>query len=231
MDIGYLTTDAARYSSKNWKKVLTLGILFVMGFLIIPAFLFMGYVFRVLKWSIKDVNDLPDYDNWGEMLIDGFKVFLVQLIYFIIPFIIIFGGMWASVGSLIVLQDAGATAYPTTALSFMGGTFILGLVVTFIFGVFFTIGLADMAYNEGELKAAFQFREIMDMISKIGWVDFIVWYVVMIIVGSVMGFVASILILIPVLGWALIMLILFPYLYLLFARALGLLFISGFKKP
>ncbi len=38
MDIGYLTSDAVRYSSKNWKKMLTLGILFLMGFLIFPAF-------------------------------------------------------------------------------------------------------------------------------------------------------------------------------------------------
>lgn len=61
MDIGYLTSDAAKYSSKSLKKVLILGILFLISFLIVPAFLSMGYLFRVLKLSIDGVDNLPDF--------------------------------------------------------------------------------------------------------------------------------------------------------------------------
>lgn len=229
MDIGYLTSDAAKYASKSWKNILILGILFLIGFLIVPAFLSTGYLFRVLKWSVADVDELPDFDMWGEMFVDGFKVFIVELVYFIIPFAIIFIGMWTSIGSLMALEDAGGMVDPTAILSLMGGLIFLGLALAVVFGAFFTIALANMAYYDGELMAAFRFREILDNISKIGWVDFIVWYVVMIIIGSGMMFVASIIGLIPILGWALIMLILYPYLNVLYARALGLLFLSGFE--
>jgi hypothetical protein len=231
MDIGYLTSDAAKYPLNDWKKVIILGILFLISFLIVPAFLAMGYVFRVLKWSIADVDDLPDFDEWGKMLIDGVKVFLVQLVYFIVPSIIIIAVLWASIGSLMTLQASGGTVDLNAALSLMGGLLILGLIVAVIFGVFFTIALTNMAYYDGKLGAAFRFREILDIISNIGWVDFIVWYVVMIIIGSAMGFVVSILGLIPILGWALVILILYPYINLLYARALGLLFVSGFETP
>jgi hypothetical protein len=229
MDIGYLTSDAARYPSNDWKKVVILGILFLISFLIVPVFLAIGYVFRVLKWSIADINELPDFDEWGNMFMDGLKVFVVQLAYFIIPFIIIFTGVWASIGSLLALQNTGDAIVPPAAFSLIGGLFILGWVMAVIFGVFFTIALANMAYYDGELKAAFRFREILDMISAIGWVDLIIWYVMMIMIGVGIGFMSSILGLIPILGWALIILILYPYLHLLYARALGLLFVSGFE--
>ncbi|BDZ66870.1 DUF4013 domain-containing protein [Methanobacterium ferruginis] len=230
MDIGYLTSDAAKYPSNDWKKVIILGILFLISFLIIPAFLCMGYLFRVLKWSIAGVDELPDFDEWKTMLIDGFKVFVVQLFYFIIPFVILFLSIWASIGSLLTLQSTGDVTVPTTVFSLMGGLFFLGLVVAAVFGVFFTIALANMAYYDGELAAAFRFREMLDRISTIGWVDLIIWYVMMIIVGIIFGVIASILIFIPILGWALIILIMYPYLYLLYARALGLLFVSGFEN-
>ncbi|BDZ69710.1 DUF4013 domain-containing protein [Methanobacterium petrolearium] len=230
MDIGYLTSDAAKYPSKDWKKVIILGMLSLLSFLIVPGFLTMGYLFRALKWSIAGVDDLPDFDEWGEMFVDGFKVFVVQLAYFIVPAVILFLSVWASIGSLLALQSVGDVTVPTTVFSLMGGLFFLGVIVSVIFGVFFTIALANMAYYNGEIRAAFRFHEITDRIAAIGWVDLIIWYVMMMIIGLGIGFVASILFFIPILGWILIILIIYPYLYLLYARALGLLFVSGFEK-
>lgn len=230
MDIGYLTSDAAKYPLNDWKKVIILGLLFLIGFLIVPAFLAIGYLFRVLKWSIAGVNELPDFDDWGNTFIDGVKVFVVQLAYFIVPFILIFAGVWTSISSLANFQSAGDSTIFTVVFSLMGILVMVGLMIAIISGVFFTIALANMAYYDGELGAAFRFREMLNMIAAIGWVDLIIWYVMMIIVGMGMAFVAGILILLPILGWLVIIVILYPYLYLLYARALGLLFVSGFEK-
>lgn len=229
MDIGYLTSDAAKYPLNDWKKVIILGILFLISFLIVPAFLTMGYLFRVLKWSIAGVDELPDFDEWGEMFIDGLKFLVVQLAYFIVPFFIIFAGIWTSIGSLLSIQNTGDAIAPTAVFSLMGGLFILGLILAVIFGALFTIALANMAYYDGEIGAAFKFREILDIMAAIGWVDFIIWYIMMILIGAGLGFVAAIIGLIPILGWVLIILIIYPYLYLLYAKALGLLFVSGFE--
>lgn len=230
MDIGYLTSDAAKYSSKSLKKVLILGILFLISFLIVPAFLSMGYLFRVLKLSIDGVDNLPDFERWGEMFVDGLKVFVVQLTYFIIPFAFIFIGLWTSITSLMALQDAGSTMNPTFSLSLTWGLIFLGLAMAVIFGAFFTIALANMAYYDGEIMAAFRFKEILDTISNISWVDFIVWYVVMITIGLSMLVTAIIIGLIPILGLIISILAIYPYINLLFARALGLLFLSSFEN-
>ncbi len=229
MDIGYLTSDAVKYPSNDLKKVIFLGILIFISFLIIPGFLALGYAFRSLKWSIADVNELPDFNEWGEMFFDGMKVFLVQLAYFIVPSIIILASIWASISSLITLQNTGNFVDPAATFSLMGGSIILGVILAVIFGVFFTIALANMAYYDSELAAAFRFRELFNIINAIGWVDFIIWYIMMVLIGFGIGFLAVLLGFIPIIGWALIILILYPYLYLLYARALGLLFISGFE--
>ncbi|EKQ52639.1 MAG: hypothetical protein B655_1719 [Methanobacterium sp. Maddingley MBC34] len=233
MDIGYLTSDAMKYPSQDWKKVIILGILILTSFLIVPAFLVMGYVFRALKWSVAGVDQLPEFDEWGEMFIDGLKIFVVELVYFIIPFTIIFLGIWASIGSMVAWGASGNDLMPGAvfgALSLMWGLMVMGLIVAVIFGLFFTIGIANMAYYNSEIGAAFRFSEMLDTINAIGWVDYIIWYIMMIILGMITAAIAGVLGLIPILGWALIVIALYPYLYLLYARALGLLFVSGFEN-
>lgn len=232
MDIGYLTSDAMKYPSQDWKKVIILGLLILTSFLIVPAFLVMGYIFRALKWSVAGVDQLPEFDEWGEMFTDGLKIFVVELAYFIVPFLIIFLSIWASIGSLVALGTSGNDLMPAaafSAFSLMGGLMVMGLIVAVVLGVFFTMGIANMAYYNSELGAAFRFREILNTINSIGWVDYIIWYIMMIILGMIMGAIAGVLGLIPIIGWALIILVLYPYLYLLYARALGLLFVSGLE--
>jgi hypothetical protein len=232
MDIGYLTSDAMKYPSKDFKKIIILGLLIMISFLIFPAFMVMGYVFRVIKWSIAGVEELPDFDEWGELFIDGLKIFVVELVYFLVPSLIMFLGIWASIGSFISLSNSESTLAPAavySAFSVMSGLIILGMVVAIIFGVFFIIGVANMAYYNGELGAAFRFREIIDIIKAIGWVDFIIWYVMMILVAMAAGFIATFIGLMPILGWLVIILVIYPYLYLLYARAVGLLFVSGLE--
>jgi hypothetical protein len=229
MDIGYLTSDAAKYPLNNWKKLIILGILFLISFLIVPAFLAMGYLFKTLKCSIAGVDELPNFDGLGELLLDGFKVFMVQLVYFIIPSIIILAGIIISLNSIPTIQNIGESTVLPVAFSLMGGLIILGSALSVIFSVFFTIALANMAFYE-EFSAAFRFGELLNMIKAIGWVDFIIWYVMMMIIGGLVGFIATMLLFIPIIGWALIILVILPYLYILYARALGLLFVSGFEN-
>ncbi|CEA13286.1 DUF4013 domain-containing protein [Methanobacterium formicicum] len=232
MDIGYLTSDAIKYPSQDWKKVLILGILILTSFLIVPAFLVMGYVFRAMKWSIAGVDQLPEFDEWGEMFTDGLKILVVELAYFIIPTILVVMGMWASLGALVASGVSGNELSFNSAFStfgFMGGLIITGLVFAVIFGVFFTIAIANMAYHDSKIQAAFRFHEILNRIRAIGGVDYVIWYVMMIFLGIIISTLIGLLGFVPVLGWALIVLLLYPYVYLLYARALGLLFLSGLE--
>ena len=238
MDIGDVISDSLRYPSSDWIKVGILGLLFIISFLIIPLFLAMGYMFRVIKASLVGVEELPSFDEWGEMFVDGIKLFLVCMIYSLPAIIIgVFSiiSLWSSIWSLsYVTQMSGNTITPEMVVSLFGGTALVGFVVAGIYVLIIypilAVAIGNMAYYNGELSAAFRFGEIFSIISLIGWVDLIIWYILMIIIGIALGFIASILSIIPLLGWIILIFIVYPYFYLFYARAIAWLYSSAFGE-
>ncbi|SCM58357.1 Conserved protein {ECO:0000313/EMBL:AAB85681,1} [Methanothermobacter wolfeii] len=140
MDIGEIVNDAIRYPSSDWKKVIILGLLFLISFLIIPIFLATGYGFRALKASIAGFDELPEFDEWGEMFVDGLKVFVVQIVYMIVPMIIIIAGVFGSLS--MVSPDTGMITNPTAFTGLLGGTVIIGVILAIILGLIETIAIA-----------------------------------------------------------------------------------------
>lgn len=220
MDIGEIVNDAIRYPSSDWKKVIILGVLMIASVVIIPIFLVMGYGFRALKASIAGFDELPEFDEWGEMFVDGLKVFVVQIAYMIVPLIIIFAGTFGS--PAMISPDTGMITNPTAFTGLLGGTVIIGVILAIILGLIETIAIAHMAYNDSELGAAFRFGEILDVISQIGWIDYIIWYIVVGLIAAVIAFIAGLLNSIPIIGTLIALLIIYPYIQLFWNRALAL---------
>jgi len=223
VDIGEIISDSVKYPISDWKKFLALGALFLLSFLLIPVFLAYGYYLRVLKATIAGFDELPEFDEWGEMFIDGVKVFVVTIAYMIIPLIIIFAGFFTYGPTL--------TNVPLQA----GGIMIVGFILAIIFGLLLAIAIAHVAFNDSQVGAAFRISEILKVIADIGWTDYIIWYIAVIIVGGIIGFIAALVIglisglmglIAPLVGSAVgyILSALFvqPYLNLFYYRALGL---------
>lgn len=238
MDIGDVVSDSLKYPSSNWSKVVILGVLFLISILIIPLFLALGYMFRVVKATLAGIDELPAFEEWGEMLVEGIKLFLVYLIYSL-PAIIIgifsFISLWSSVSSITyITQASGGTLTPEMFFSIFSGTALVGLIFAGLYSLviypIMAVAVGNMAYYNGDFGAAFRFGEILSTISEIGWVDLIIWYIVVILVGGVIAFVGSIIGIIPILGWIAILLIVYPYLYLFYARAIAWLYISAFEE-
>jgi hypothetical protein len=238
MDIGDVVSDSLKYPSSNWSKVVILGVLFLISILIIPLFLALGYMFKVVKATLAGIDELPAFEEWGEMLVEGIKLFLVYLIYSL-PAIIIgifsFISLWSSVSSITyITQASGGTLTPEMFFSIFSGTALVGLIFAGLYSLviypIMAVAIGNMAYYNGDFGAAFRFREILSTISEIGWVDLIIWYIVVIVVGGVIAFVGSIIGIIPILGWIAILLIVYPYLYLFYARAIAWLYISAFEE-
>jgi hypothetical protein len=235
MDIGDVVSDSLKYPSSDWSKVVILGVLFLTSFLIIPFLLAFGYMFRVVKASLAGLEELPAFDAWGEMLVEGIKVFLVYMIYSL-PAVIIgifsFISLWSSLWSLTYINQTIMT--PDMLFSILGGTALIGLIIAGIYSLviypIIAIAIGNMAYYNGEFGAAFRFSEILSTISQIGWVDLIIWYVVVLMVGIAIGFVGSILGIIPLLGWIVLIFIVYPYFYLFYARAIAWLYSSAFVE-
>ena len=168
MEIGEIISDALPYPSSNWKKVLILGVFLILSFVIIGIFLVLGYFLRIVKSTIVGVDELPEFDDFGDMFVDGLKVFLVYIIYFLIPGIVIVSGVIASLASLAATSTSISTA-PASFFALIGITGIIGVILALIFGLFAYIAVANMAYYDSDLGAAFRFSEILDKIRMIRW--------------------------------------------------------------
>ncbi len=245
MDIGEIVSDSVMYPSSDWIKVLLLGFLTLLGAIIavgsgflviflgplalifillalVPIIMGTGFGFRALKASMAGSEELPDFDEWGEMFIDGLKVFVVEFIYALPALIILLIGL----GSTFAGAYFGNGSFDPMALFGVGMIAILvAAIVGLILQLFSTIAVANMGYNDSEFGAAFRFSDILEIISQIGWVDYIIWFVVIVIIGgAIMGVIINILNIIPLIGGLVGVLLISPYYQLFFYRALALLY-------
>ncbi len=222
MDIGEIISDSIKYPSSNWGKVLILGVIMIASILIVPIFLLMGYIFRIIKATLAGLDELPEFDEIGEMFVDGLKVFVVAIIYAIPVYII----------ALIIgaLLGSSTTAASISINPYMLWAFVIGyivyIIVAVIVGLIEVIAIANMAYYDGDLGAAFSFSEILDYIARIGWGKYIVTYIVIAIVAFI-GFLIGLVTLFILIGIILLPLIIAPFIYMFGARAIALLFIEA----
>lgn len=218
MDIGEIVSDAIKYPSQKWGKIIILGIILIIP---IVNFIGLGYLFRVLKATFAGIDDVPEFDEAGELFIDGLKILVVGFVYAIPVFII------GAIISLIFGVSAGSTVSSFDMFAILAGSLVY-VILAIIIGLIESIAIANMALYEGELGAAFKFSEVMDRISAIGWGKYIIWYIVMILIGIIAYLVAAgISILTFGIGIILVILVIAPYISVFGARSLALLFASS----
>jgi hypothetical protein len=218
MDIGEIISDSIKYPTSNWGKVLILGVIMIASILIVPIFLLIGYLFRIIKATLAGLDELPEFDEIGEMFVDGLKVFVVGIVYSI-PVIIISTIISAILGSS---NSATLSLNPSMIWAFVI-VYIVYIIIAVIIGLIEVIAIANMAYYDGDLGSAFRFSEILDHIARIGWGKYIATYIVIAIVAFV-GFLIGLLTLFIIVGIILLPLVIAPFIYMFGARAIALLF-------
>ena len=222
MDIGDIISDSIKYPSTSWGKVLILGIIMIASILIVPIFLVYGYMFRIIKATLAGLDELPEFDEIGEMFVDGLKVFVVAIVYAIPVYII------AAILGLIIGGSTTSTSLsmdPTMMWALFFG-YLVYIIIAVIIGLIEVIAIANMAYYNGDLGAAFRFSEILDYIARIGWGKYIATYLVIAIVAFI-GFFIGILTFFILIGIILLPLIIAPYIAMFGSRAIALLFIDA----
>jgi hypothetical protein len=219
MDIGDIISDSIKYPSTNWGKVLILGIIMIASILIVPIFLVYGYMFRIIKATLAGLDELPEFDEIGEMFVDGLKILVVAIVY-AIPVWILSAIVGLLIGSSI--SATTTTIDPTMVWALFLGNMVF-VIIAVIIGLIEVMAIANMAYYNGDLGAAFRFSEILDHISKIGWGKYIVTYIVIAIVAFI-GFLIGMLTLFILIGIILLPLVIAPFIAMFGSRAIALLF-------
>jgi Protein of unknown function (DUF4013) len=220
MNISDIISDSIKYPSSDWGKVLILGVIVIASILIVPIFLLMGYIFRIIKATLAGLDELPEFDEIGAMFVDGLKIFVVAIVYGIPVYII------ALIIGLIV--NTGVNTTTTIGLNpmmFWGlfVAYIVYIIVALIIGLIEVIAIVNMAYYDGELGAAFRFSEILEHISRIGWGKYIATYIIVAIIAFI-GYLIGVLTFFILIGIILLPLVIAPYIAMFASRAIALLF-------
>lgn len=194
--------DSLQYPVKNWARLIVLGII-----LIIPVvnLIGLGYYLRIMRATWAGLDELPDFESAGELLIDGVKVLIICIIYAVVP-LIFYALSFVFAGSAILL---------TTAL-------ILAMVIS----MFAYMGIANMAYYDSEMGAALRYHEILAKIAAVGWGRYILWWILITLIVTVAGFIIGVvggILLFFVLGF-LVLLLGYSYLTIFQARSIALTF-------
>lgn len=80
------------FQERNWLgKIVVGGVMILFSFLIIPLLIYYGYLIEVTKRTIREEEQLlPEWDNIGQKLANGFKLAVIIIVY-LIPFFILLG--------------------------------------------------------------------------------------------------------------------------------------------
>lgn len=175
-------------------KIVLFIVMSVLGFLIIPVFIFNGYFIKAMKRVSMGEEGLPKWDDWGELVGIGFKLFVIQLIL-AIPAIVLFAIFgWAAIVSAIVPAGQNYSMMGSSpAFGALGAGFFFALFLVGIYGlaiaVFFPAMAMRFASENYSIGAAFKFGEVFKvMVDNIGeYLSSIAIFVGLFIVAFMIG--------------------------------------------
>jgi len=229
MDAGQITSDALHYPLTDFKKVVILGILIILSLLIIPGFLVLGYIFKIIKSSLDGSSELPGFNEWITIFIDGLKVFVVLFIYSLVPAILVLLGIWAALLPMLTVPGEGSFINSNLSFSLITGLALIGILLQVVISFIIPIALANMVYHN-KLKAAFRLKEVYVKIKEIGGVDYLIWYIIMLIIVGVIYYASFILIFPFFIGLIIVPLIILPFFTIFFARSIALVYLNAVSE-
>jgi len=264
MEVTELFKDALTYPTKDWNKLLIFGVFFLLtgivdilgnfGFavnqlggaitlsvfglisLIITLFI-NGFGLSITRETINQQENIPEFE-WVKNLIDGIKLLVLNIVYFIIPVIVTIIVAFATgainhlvkIGNYAISQGV-TNITPTTipqsmivesAASFFI-VFLIAAILFIIFGLLLLIANAKLADTDSLVEAC-NMIEVFNKIGEIGWANFIIWIIVFVIISFVIGFIGGLIGIIPFVGLLIVLLVVYPFIKMFGSRALGLIY-------
>lgn len=174
------------------KSVIIGGVMLFVSFLIIPILFVQGYLVRVLRTAVEDGDEAPTFDDWGEMLVDGVKLLVINVVYALVPLALFFFTLFGFIGIAAIGAGSGGEPSPG-ALAGLGlvGLLLLLLSVLLLLLVAYVVPAAAANFaRHDDLGAAFDFGTVFDAAFS---ADYFVAGVLAIVIGLVVGIVSLLL--------------------------------------
>ena len=117
-----------------------------------------GYLYDVIKYGIEGRYELPEFKDIKGIFLNGIRNIIVGIAYSILPGIVFLLGLMLTVNKAV-----------GPSVNAIGGIILLVAIVFAIFvSMFEVIAMCNMVAKD-ELKAAFNFSEILALIKNLGW--------------------------------------------------------------
>jgi hypothetical protein len=190
----------------------------LIGAIILGAF-YMGYQVKIYRGE----TPLPEVSGLGRLFTDGIKYLVIEIIYSIPVFII----LGVTLGTAIMSIVSAGSDFEAW-LPIIGGVLfgiLIAVIVGFIIGLFAVIGVVRFS-RTGNVREAFNFRAIREIIRGLGWGAYILALIIVIVIIAVVQIVLGV---IPYIGWIL-QLIISPFITVFFARYIALIYDSAEEK-
>lgn len=249
MQLSAIISNSFKYPFKDLKHLICIFILYalilvlplghvfnndyieILGLATFAVFIliFPGLMVLVTKSGINESSKIPL--KIGKSIVNTFKLLLLYICYLLIPVIIAFliisfaTGMW-NVPLSIINESVNLTMTPDMVLEFFQSlyiTFAGVLIVSWLFSLIYYIAKARMA-NFNSLAEALKIHKVFRDIKQITLSKFIAWYLVMMIILTIINSIMIFVLFIPYVGFIIYLCILNPILTIIFYYSLGLLY-------
>ncbi len=200
MDFDKMLGESFTYTKEaivgKWMQWLLLVIATIL--LCLPL---LGYILKVYRGE----KPAPEVTDWGTLFIDGIKYAIVSFVW-AIPLLIIFflmigAALWSfiNITTVSVSGIQASSGNPALIMGALGFYLIVVIIVAILTVIFASIGVIRFA-RTGSMGEAFNIREILTTIGKIGWGTYIISLVILLIALIVVEIIITILGMIPILG-------------------------------
>ena len=169
---------------------LVLGI--VISIIPIVNFMFSGYLLNVAKSAMKKDMDLPKWENWGTLFVEGLLAFVIGIIY-MLPVVVILGGLLLVGGLSVPGLIAGGMLGMAGVMAGLGIYLAVLVIIALVLGFLSTVALLTYAETR-DFSSAFAFR---DIIKKAFTGTYIVGFIITMVIVGVIAFIIG---LIPLIG-------------------------------
>ncbi len=185
------------FQDPDWVMKMLLGGL--LGIIPILNFVIAGYGLRVVNNVRGDAKPvLPEWKGFGDMWVDGLKLFIIGMIYSIPVWII--GLVTGAPAALLSSMGNDGNGFGVLA----AGTACLGGLLSLVVGAFILFWMlgafTNFAVHDGDFGAAFQFGKIWDIV-KANMGKLVMAVLAAVVASVIVGLLSGVLSVIPCLGW------------------------------
>lgn len=180
---------------ENSKNIGRWVVLTILSIIPIINFFSEGAMLKILK------GEEHNLDPAGKSFLTGLLWFIISFIYLLIPLIIVLVSCIPAIGGITALMaDPSniAAGFAAIVPVIIGG--FIALIVSILIWVIMTPAMI-LFVRTGSFGKAFNFKEIFALVKQIGWGQYIIALLVMIVFCVIISFVAGLVSWIPIIGW------------------------------